>query len=314
MKKRLVSIAIIICSFILITGCIETSDKNDEKETENQFSSTEIRIRDSPSENFTHINIKFSEVKLFSNETGWNSFLSEPKIVDLINLHINNLTEQLGLKQINIGNYTNLWIVIDNVTAILSATGETVFFEIPSDTLKIQHLFNFQKGNNTITIDIDLNDSILIYGDGDNYKLLPVISEINISYSNGTQIRFRNNERIMNFGNGTEIRVQDENTLKNMIGNRKPSIDLMINGNRGKHLTIGIDEDITFDASETFDVDGDTLSFSWDFDDGTSGTGSIVIHNYTETGTYYIILTVNDGELEDSIIIPVTVRKSSGQG
>jgi hypothetical protein len=311
MKKNLIGMGVILCGFILLSGCTQTTDNGDETQADISF--TEIRICDSPSENFSNIYITFSEVKLFSNETGWISFLSEPTVIDLMYLHMNNLTEQLGLEDIPIGNYTKLWIVVDNTTSVLSATGESVFFDVPSDTLKIQHLFDFRKGNNTITVDINLDESILIYGDGAEYKLLPVLSELNVSCANGTQIRFRNHERIMNYANGTQIRVQDENTLRNMIENRKPSIDLVVNGSRGDHVTVDIDENITFDASETFDVDNDTLSFAWDFDDETTGTEPIINHSYAVSGTYTVTLTVSDGEVQNSATMMVTVR-SGGQG
>ena len=130
-------------------------------------------------------------------QVGFRFCLSQ-RSVDLMYLHLNNLTEQLGLEDINVGNYTKLWIVVDNASGVLSATGETVFFDVPSDTLMIQHVFDFRKGNNTITVDINLAESILMYGEGDGakYTLLPVLSELNVSCANGTQIRFRNNERL----------------------------------------------------------------------------------------------------------------------
>jgi len=77
MKKSHVFICIIICFFILISGCTEIPDTGDGGEKENEVSFTEIRICDSPSENFSHINVTFSEVKLFSNETGWISFICQ---------------------------------------------------------------------------------------------------------------------------------------------------------------------------------------------------------------------------------------------
>ncbi len=313
MKIKIICLCSIVCSLVLLSGCTEVPDTGNGGEIPTVTSFTEIRIRDSPSENFSHINVTFSEVKLHSNETGWISFLSGPKNVDLIELHMNNLTEQLGLEGITIGNYTKLWLVVENVTGVLSATGETVFFDVPSDTLKIQHLFDFREGNNTITVDINLDDSILVYGSGAKYKLLPVLSELNVSCANGTQMRFRNHERIMNYGNGTEIRVQDENALGNMIENRKPSIEIVVNGSRGNHVTVNENESITFDASETFDVDDDALSFAWGFDDGTTSTESAVTHSYPESGTYHVSLTVTDGKFEDTATITVTVRHSSGQ-
>ena len=313
MKKKLVGIGSIICCFIVLSGCTQTTDNGDEIQAGISF--TEIRICDSPSENFSNIYITFSEVKLFSNETGWISFLSEPTVVDLMYLHLFNLTEQLGLEDINVGNYTKLWIVVDNASGVLSTTGETVFLCVPSDTLMIQYVFDFRKGNNTITVDINLDESILMYGEGDGtmYKLLPVLSELNVSCANGTQIRFRNNERIMNYANGTQIRVQDENTLQNMIENRKPTIDMVVNGSRSDHVTVDVNESITFDASETFDIDADALSFSWDFDDGTTSTESLVIHSYAVSGTYNVTLTVSDGAVENSATMMVTVRPG-GQG
>jgi hypothetical protein len=311
MKKIFMSLCIIIYIFILISGCTESPDINNGGKTQTEISFTEIRICDSPSENFSSINIMFSEVKLFINETGWISFLSEPKIIDLMYLHINNLTEQLGFKDIAIGNYTSLWILVDNATAVLSATGETVFFNVSSDALKIQHLFDFDKGNNTITVEINLDDSIHIFDN--EYKLIPVLSELNVNYSNGTQIRFRNNERIMNYANGTEIRVQDENTLQNMIGNRKPTIDITVNGKRGNTFQFKINQTITFNASGTIDIDNDPLIFSWNFGDNTSSTANIVTHNYSHEGTYQIRLTVSDTELKDTITIFVKIINTGPQ-
>jgi len=279
------------------------------------ISFTEIRICDSPSENFSHVNVTFSKVELYSNQTGWISFLSEPKIIDFMYLHLNNLTEQLGLENISTCNFTKLWIVIDNATGVLSTTGETIFFNIPSDTLKIQHTFDFRKGNNTITIDINLDDSLLIYNNnGTEYNLLPVLSEFNVSCANGTQIHYRNHERIMNYANGTQIRIQDENTLQNMIENRKPTIDVIVNGKRGKTFQFKVNQSISFNASGTIDVDNDTLIFSWDFGDNTSENGAVITHTFSKIGTYQIRLLVSDTKLEDTMYISVTITRTGTPG
>ncbi|UCG50578.1 MAG: PKD domain-containing protein, partial [Candidatus Latescibacterota bacterium] len=53
--------------------------------------------------------------------------------------------------------------------------------------------------------------------------------------------------------------------------------------------------EVSFDASGSTDPDGDTLSFSWDFGDGTDpGTGETVVHTYTAIDTYLVTLTVTD--------------------
>ena len=46
MKKNLVGIGIIICCFIVLSGCTQTTDNGDETQADISF--TEIRICDSP--------------------------------------------------------------------------------------------------------------------------------------------------------------------------------------------------------------------------------------------------------------------------
>jgi len=57
-----------------------------------------------------------------------------------------------------------------------------------------------------------------------------------------------------------------------------------------------IDEDIDFDGSRSYDLDGSIVEWYWDFDDGTDAYGEIVTHNYSSEGTYKVTLTVTDNE------------------
>ena len=45
-----------------------------------------------------------------------------------------------------------------------------------------------------------------------------------------------------------------------MVENRPPVVDVVANGSRGKPIKAVIDEEITFNASETFDIDGDEIT------------------------------------------------------
>lgn len=65
---------------------------------------------------------------------------------------------------------------------------------------------------------------------------------------------------------------------------------------------------IQFDASNTFDPDGDPLTYAWDFGDGGASTEVSPTHTYAGAGTYAATLTVSDGINEDVVVnVPVEV-------
>ena len=51
---------------------------------------------------------------------------------------------------------------------------------------------------------------------------------------------------------------------------------------------------ISFNASSSSDPDGSITSYAWNFGDGTTGTGQLVTHTYTTSGTKSATLTVTD--------------------
>jgi len=51
---------------------------------------------------------------------------------------------------------------------------------------------------------------------------------------------------------------------------------------------------ISFNGTASYDPDGTVVSYSWDFGDQMTGTGSVVSHSYTYAKTYTVILTVTD--------------------
>lgn len=54
---------------------------------------------------------------------------------------------------------------------------------------------------------------------------------------------------------------------------------------------------ITFDGSGSYDSDGGAIaSYTWDFGDGTTGTGMTAKHTYAAAGEYIVTLTVVDNE------------------
>ncbi|MGC8940962.1 MAG: PKD domain-containing protein [Candidatus Nanoarchaeia archaeon] len=84
----------------------------------------------------------------------------------------------------------------------------------------------------------------------------------------------------------------------NSIGNNPPvaNFTYAING-----LTV------IFNASISYDHDNDTLLYSWDFGDGSTGADKIISHQYAAAGTYTVKLTVSDGQANSSKTVNITV-------
>lgn len=53
-------------------------------------------------------------------------------------------------------------------------------------------------------------------------------------------------------------------------------------------------EEVSFDGSGSFDLDGSIVFYLWDFGDGTFGVGPQATHSYDAIGTYPVTLTVTD--------------------
>ncbi|MBA7516845.1 hypothetical protein ES705_08894 [subsurface metagenome] len=77
----------------------------------------------------------------------------------------------------------------------------------------------------------------------------------------------------------------------------------------GPDQTALVDEMVTFDGSESYDIDGIIIAYEWNFGDGTTGTGVTTTHAYGTAGVYTAVLTVTDnGGLTntDTAIVTVT--------
>ena len=64
---------------------------------------------------------------------------------------------------------------------------------------------------------------------------------------------------------------------------------------------------VNFDASSSSDPNGEALTYSWDFGDGNQGTGEVTMHTYTQAGSYFSTLIVEDpGGKSDTTSIMIT--------
>jgi uncharacterized protein YxjI len=299
MNKKGIILSVLMLFILIFAGCTENQKTDQDTTDDTSAAVTTIHITDAPVDDFTSVVITFSMVKLHSNETGWQNITidEENSTLDLLNLHLNNITESLTSTNLPIGNYTKLWLVIDNAIGVLEGSTEEINITVPSNTLKIQQLFKLLDGDNDITLEIDLNASIHSYKGGEAYKILPVLGGIMHKHNN--QLQFKE---------------QDKNKLKNKVENRKPVVTILVNDEITHHVNAEVNETINFSATETFDAEGDTLSYLWDFGDGSTNTSQMTNHSFSSKGTYQVTLTVSeDAEngLEETDKIVVTVKETS---
>jgi PKD repeat protein len=67
---------------------------------------------------------------------------------------------------------------------------------------------------------------------------------------------------------------------------------------------------VAFDASSSFDPDGDIAAFEWNFGDGGIATGRTISHTYNSVGTYIATLKVADNRgLERSVSRSIVVEE-----
>ncbi len=76
----------------------------------------------------------------------------------------------------------------------------------------------------------------------------------------------------------------------NVTFSKPPAFPILVN--LGGPYFAGPNNPIDFNASNTIDPNGGTLSYIWDFGDGSFGYGADVIHSYSTLGTYAAKLSV----------------------
>lgn len=59
--------------------------------------------------------------------------------------------------------------------------------------------------------------------------------------------------------------------------------------------------EVTFNAADSYDPNGDELTYTWDFGDGTTAEGVEVSHTYTGIDSADVTLTVSDGQFSSGV-------------
>ncbi len=118
------------------------------------------------------------------------------------------------------------------------------------------------------------------FGDGTILKSGPKVTH---EYKQGGNYRVT---VIVDDGKGSSCSTDTANT--NIRINTAPVADAGIN------MSCCVDVLTAFDGSASSDSDGDHLTYTWDFGDGTQFIGASAQHKYSQSGSYKVILTVDD--------------------
>ncbi len=214
-------------------------------------------------------------------------------------------------------------------------------FNISTSTIEINsdwrfndgsnHLLNLYQGNNQIstsTFFIITTNAQTFLNTYQNFN--KTIFESSLSLNNSSDIvqLLANNEIITEFsydsnlggnGNGKTIEKiniyniesdwQESYIFNGTPGDYPSSIPLNQTpvAIAGEDINAYINEEIIFDASSSYDPDGDELNFFWDIAGLNSPTSSITSYQFLEVGIYLINLTVDDGQTSstDSLIVNI---------
>ena len=138
-------------------------------------------------------------------------------------------------------------------------------------------------------------DEVNIYQAGNENPVYTVVytkSEENFSFNNTkteeTLSFYNKNFQESNWVWSETPTPGEKNKFK--IVNHPPEVDFSFSD----ELSVGVP--VLFDSSDTFDEDGDELTFHWDFGDGFENILENPEHTFFKSGIFNLILEVNDGE------------------
>lgn len=84
--------------------------------------------------------------------------------------------------------------------------------------------------------------------------------------------------------------------------NRPPVADIGI-----EDQVVRFGEEVIFDGSGSYDEDGDSLTFQWDFGDGSTSSEESPSHSYSSSGLYTVTLVVRDEKDQERQTITIEI-------
>uniref|UniRef100_UPI0026289EA8 choice-of-anchor L domain-containing protein n=1 Tax=uncultured Psychroserpens sp. TaxID=255436 RepID=UPI0026289EA8 len=153
---------------------------------------------------------------------------------------------------------------------------------------------------NFLDFSTQLNVDVLTVYDGDSTSA-PVIGTYSGVAGPGTIIASDTNTsgcitfEFVSDGSGTTTGWEAELVCAVPCQNIFPTIDSTVpEANGAGNILVILGEQVEFNGSSTFSIDGTGATYEWNFGDSNSAMGTSVTHTYTAPGTYQVTFTVTD--------------------
>jgi hypothetical protein len=202
-------------------------------------------------------------------------------------------------------------ILDDDGLPVLSISDASVLEGNTGENLVLFTLTVTPYANHPITVQYDTSDGTATYLGGD-LDYIPMHGTLTISANTISETFWV--ETV-----GDEVVEPDETfflTLSNVVGatlGRSQATGTILNDdhapvvNPGPDQTVNEGAPVQFDASGSSDADGDPLTYSWNFGDGSTGSGATPTHVYADNGVYTATVKVSDGANVTTGTLTVTV-------
>ena len=182
--------------------------------------------------------------------------------------------------------------------------GETT--ELPSLSLNniqsivdtIPNLSSYSSSDFTYTPKkIEAGNEIL-FDAGSSFNLSSSITSFNWDFGDGETGTGKNVEHVYDNSGKYKVKLETKDANNNVdtitktidVKNNEPNANFVVDNSNPE-----INESITFESNAD-DIDGNIVSYKWDFGDGNTDSGKLVSHSFDNTGSFAVKLIVEDND------------------
>jgi len=186
---------------------------------------------------------------------------------------------------------------VKNVDGTLATSGLEVNVVNETRNLSAKDILGKQEAGKYGVVFIDTNNKI-VADEGDVLK---------ITVKNANQILANLSYKLTSDDIANSVATVDVKLGQVTPENQKPVASFTFSPKNPS-----VNTEITFDASSSYDPDGQIVSYEWDFGDGSSGKGKIVKHSYSSEKQYAVSLKITDnGGKSNTTSVQITVGKTT---